>query len=113
LALRNTERTMSDSVRDRIAKNNYTFRDANEQIRAKADEYDAQIERIPFLCECPVPDCTEILRLTVSEYQSIRANPSHFFTVPGHEQADAPVGHVVAREDGYVVVEKDAGLSEG
>jgi hypothetical protein len=102
---------MSDGVRERIVKNNYTFREANEQIRAKANEYDAPIERIPFLCECPTPDCTEILRLSLSEYAGIRANPDHFFTVPGHEEADAPVGHVVSRENDYVVVEKDKDVS--
>ncbi len=103
---------MNDSVRGRIASNNYTFREANERIRARAEEYDAPIERIPFLCECPVPSCTEVLRLTMAEYSEVRAHPDHFFTVPGHEQADAPVGHVVSRQDGYVVVEKDKDVSE-
>ncbi len=103
---------MNDSVRERIVRNNYTFREANEQIRARADEYDAPIERIPFLCECPVSSCTEVLRLTMAEYSDVRAHPDHFFTVPGHEQADAAVGHVVSREDGYVVVEKDQDLVE-
>ena len=103
---------MNDGVRERIVKNNYTFRDANEQIRARADEYDAPIERIPFLCECPVPSCTEVLRLTLSEYSGVRAHPGHFFTIPGHEQADAAVGHVVSRADGYVVVEKDLDVAE-
>ena len=98
---------MNDSVRERIVRNNYTFREANEQIRAKADEYDAPIERIPFLCECPVPSCTEVLRLTLAEYSNVRADPAHFFSAPGHEQAHAPVGHVDSRESGYVVVEKD------
>ena len=51
---------MNDSVRERIVRNNYTFREANEKIRARADEYDAPIERIPFLCECPVPSCAEV-----------------------------------------------------
>jgi hypothetical protein len=98
---------MNDSVRERIVRNNYTFREANEQIRASADKYDAPIERIPFLCECPVPSCTEVLRLTLAEYSDVRAHPAHFFTALGHEQRDAAVGHVVSREDGYVVVEKD------
>jgi hypothetical protein len=101
---------MGDGVRERIARNNYTFRDANEQIRAKADEYDAPVERIPFLCECPTPDCTEILRLTLAEYADVRAHPAHFFIFPGHEQAEAAVGHVVSRNTGYVVVEKDKDL---
>jgi len=103
---------VNDSVRERIVKNNYTFREANEQIRAKADEYDAPVERVPFLCECPVPSCTEILRLTLAEYEDVRANPRHFFTAPGHEQADAPVGHVVSRESDYVIVEKDEQVSK-
>jgi hypothetical protein len=103
---------MNDSVRERIVRNNYTFREANEQIRSRADEYDAPIERIPFLCECPVPSCAEVLRLTMAEYSDVRAHPDHFFTVPGHEQADAAVGHVVSREDGYVVVEKDKDVAE-
>ncbi|MEN3311114.1 MAG: hypothetical protein V7645_443 [Actinomycetota bacterium] len=103
---------MSDGVRERIVKNNYTFREANEQIRAKACEYDAPVERVPFLCECPVPSCTEILRLTLPEYQRVRANPAHFFTVPGHERADEAVGRVVARKSGYVIVEKDEDVAE-
>jgi hypothetical protein len=97
---------VNDRVRERIVKNNYTFREANEHIRAKAHEYDAPVERIPFLCECPVPSCTEILRLTLAEYADVRANPNHFFTAPGHEQADAVVGRVVSRESDYVIVEK-------
>ena len=103
---------MNDSVRERIVENNYTFREANEQIRAKADEYDAPVERVPFLCECPVPSCTQILRLTLAEYENVRANPRHFFTAPGHEPADASVGHVVSRESDYVIVEKDQQVSK-
>jgi hypothetical protein len=103
---------MNDRVRERIVRNNYTFREANEQISARADEYDAPIEQIPFLCECPVPACTEVVRLTLAEYADVRANPAHFFTAPGHEQADAIVGHVVSRRNGYVVVEKEAEAGE-
>ena len=103
---------MNESVRERIVRNNHTLREANEQIRARADEYDAPIERIPFLCECPVPSCTEVLRLTIAEYSGVRAHPSHFFTVPGHEQADSAVAHVVSREEGYVVVEKEESVHE-
>jgi hypothetical protein len=103
---------VKDSVRERIVENNYTFREANEQIHAKADEYDAPVERVPFLCECPVPSCTQILRLTLAEYEEVRANPRHFFTAPGHEQADAAVGHVVSREIDYVIVEKDEQVSK-
>jgi hypothetical protein len=104
---------MNDSVRERIARNNRTFREANEQINAKAREYDAPLDRVPFLCECPTPDCRSILRLTLAEYSDVRSNPSHFLAAPGHEAADAPVGHVVDRHDGYVIIEKDEGNGAG
>jgi hypothetical protein len=104
---------MSDTTEERIVNNNLTFRQANERIRAKAEEYDAPLEHIPFLCECPRPDCVEIVRLTIPEYAAVRASPTHFFTAPGHELAEEPVGRVVGREDGYVVVEKHQAGAEG
>ena len=91
----------------RIAKNNQTFRAANEQIRAKSEEYGNPLERIPFLCECALEECREILRLTPLEYSEIRADPTHFFTLRGHAGAEKPVGRVISQRDGYVVVEKD------
>jgi hypothetical protein len=102
---------MGDGVQERIANNNLTFREANEKIRSKADEYDAPLERIPFLCECPLPGCLQIVRLTLDEYSGVRANPRYFLTVPGHEQAERPLGRVVSRQDGYVVVEKDVDIA--
>ena len=91
----------------RIAKNNQTFRAANEQIKAKSDHYGEPLERIPFICECALEDCREILRLTSSEYAVIRADPTHFFAIPGHAEVDQPVGRVISHHDSYVVVEKD------
>jgi|ERR687896_494831 hypothetical protein len=98
---------MGDGVKERIAKNNLIFREANEKIRARAD--DAPLEHVPFLCECPDPECMTIVRLTLPEYQAVRADPAHFFTAAGHEEAEQTVGRVVSRNDSYVVVEKDVG----
>jgi hypothetical protein len=97
---------MGDSQEERIARNNVTFREANEKIRAKADEYDAPLERIPFLCECARPDCVEILRLTLDEYRKVRSNPAHFVAAIGHEEAEDPVGRVVSESNRYVIIEK-------
>jgi len=96
-----TERTV-----DRIQHNNQVFRQANEGIRDSVESYDHELEEIPFLCECPVEDCVEILRLTEEQYAAVRANPKHFMTASGHEGAESPAGRVVARYDSYVVVEK-------
>jgi hypothetical protein len=90
----------------RIIENNRLFREANERIRATSSEYSDPVDPIPFLCECPREDCTAIVRLSPSEYSAIRANSTHFFTATGHELNEEPVGEVVARHDGYVIVEK-------
>jgi hypothetical protein len=97
---------MGDDMRDRIIRNNRIFREANEKIRSRSREYDDPLDEIPFLCECPRPDCTTIVRLTSAQYRDIRADSSHYLTAVGHEHAEMPAGHVVSRAEHYVVVEK-------
>jgi len=67
---------VAESVQERIAKNNAIFREANERIRARADEYEPPMERFPFICECAAPDCMQIIRLMPGEYGAVRANPA-------------------------------------
>jgi hypothetical protein len=97
---------VTDSTAERIARNNRIFKEANEGIRGAAARYSHELKRIPFLCECAEEGCVQIVRLTPEEYNSVRADPRHYLTAIGHEGAEAPVGHVVERNDGYVVVEK-------
>lgn len=98
--------TVADLRAERIKHNNEVFREANERIWAAADRYEHALERIPFLCECAVEDCVQIVRLREQEYAAIRADPSRFVTAVGHEDAEKPVGVVVERNESYVVVEK-------
>jgi hypothetical protein len=91
---------------ERIKANNRRFREANEAIRSRADELGVEMPQIPFLCECPVEDCVEILKLTPAQYTAVRAHPEQYVTAVGHEQAEAGAAEVVSRNDGYVVVEK-------
>jgi hypothetical protein len=97
---------VADRTAERIQHNNAVFREANERIRDAAASYAHEIERIPFLCECPVEDCVEVVRLTTAEYSDVRADPTHFMTAVGHEGAEELVATVVARADGYIVVAK-------
>ncbi len=94
-----------DLSAERVAKNDATFRDANEGVKAAAERFNVT-EGIPFVCECADEDCREIVQLSLSEYEAVRAHPRHFFNAPGHEAAAGPHGEVVAREPAYVVVEK-------
>jgi hypothetical protein len=94
-------------VAERIAENNAAFREANDKIRDRANEYRPEMERIPFLCECARPDCVEIVRMTLAEYGELRSDSNRFMTAVGHETAEKPLGQVVSRPEGYVIVEKD------
>jgi len=100
-----------DLTAERVAANQSRFREANEHIELAADRVPL-VAPIPFLCECPREDCTELVPLTIPEYSRVRANASHFFTLPDHADAERPLGTVIRREGAYVIVEKDASLAE-
>jgi hypothetical protein len=89
---------------ERIARNDATFRHANEQIERAAER--ADIELVPFLCECADERCTEIVRLTLADYEAVRGDPRWFLNVPGHEQGSQPHVRVVDDRGDYLVVEK-------
>ncbi len=78
------------------------FREANERIRDAAEEH-AMTDAIPFLCECPRPDCTTIVQLSMGEYEAVRAKPSCFLQMPQHQSER---GRVVMERDGYVVTDQ-------
>jgi hypothetical protein len=90
---------------ERIARNDAIFRDANDQIERAAHEHDVH-EGVPFLCECADERCTEIVRLSLAEYEKVRADPTHFVNAPGHHLPFADAVRVIAQRDGYNVVEK-------
>ena len=54
------------SREERIARNDSTFRDANEKIAAAAGKYEL-VEKVPFICECATESCTLIVRLSLAE----------------------------------------------
>lgn len=92
-------------TRDRMAKNEAMFREVNARIRELSERWELGTpDLVSFVCECSRVGCSDPVELTLAEYEEVRSNPSHFFVVPGHE--DAAADGVVARFDRYVVVEK-------
>jgi hypothetical protein len=93
---------------ERVARNEALFREFNERVADMAGSFDPQGEgdalRIEFVCECGDLDCLERLELTRAAYEEVRSNPRRFVVAPGHDNPE--VERVVARGDGYLVVEK-------
>jgi hypothetical protein len=101
-----------DPTAERVARNDATFRDANERIRDVASKLDLDEEGLlPFLCECADLGCTTIVQLSAAEYEEIRADPTWFVNALGHEVSAKGWAQVVREHDRYAIVEKiaDAG----
>jgi hypothetical protein len=95
-----------EQSRERAARNEVSFREANEKLGDKRTELGAH-GRTPFLCECSDPECTELLRLSFAEYERVRTRANWFVTAVGH---DAPDERVVEEHEDYTLIEK-AGLA--
>jgi hypothetical protein len=55
-------------------------------------------------CECGRAGCPARVRVDHATYERVRADPSRFFVLAGHELPDVEV--VVERHDAFFVVEK-------
>lgn len=93
---------MSEAQR-RLGANEAAYRELNERIETLAT--DSTLEGpMFFLCECGDGTCSQPLRLSVAEYERVRADSVRFVVAPGHEELVAE--RVVERHPGYLVVEK-------
>jgi hypothetical protein len=92
------------TMAERVAKNDAAFRQANERIQRAARDFG--IEHVPFICECADPSCTEVVRLSLDEYERVRADSRLFLNAVGHEASAHGYARVVSGDDRYVVVEK-------
>ena len=90
---------------ERVAANEATFRAANERIRDKAIELDQAGDFVPFICECADTGCTDLIQMTLSEYEHVRAD-SHTFTIARGHEAGASERVVGGEGDRFAVVEK-------
>lgn len=96
-----------DAREVRIAKNEALFRSINERVEEIAESFDLFEDKdtlTEFFCECGKAECLERIELTRAEYESVRADPSHFAVVPGHESHD--VERIVRPGDRFDVVAK-------
>jgi hypothetical protein len=91
---------------ERVAFNDNLFRRANESIKRSATEIGAEIEHVPFICECAEESCTTVIPVPRDEYERVRSDPRLFLNAPGHHAAAQGWAKVVERHAQYVVVEK-------
>ena len=99
----------TDTIVERVAHNQDVFRRANEGIEDAAWRIGPDAARVPFICECPDPSCTEVASLTLMQYETVRSSGEAFLVVPGHETCvvdGVDVARVFKRYDGFTVMKK-------
>ena len=94
-----------DPVAERVARNEATFRDANERIAALAGALGRE-EPLPVLCECADTRCTNVVLVTPAEYAEVRREPAWFISDHGHVANAEGWGRVVTEHERFAVVEK-------
>ena len=96
----------STELEERGARNQSRYREYNERIEPHNRVHNWVDPPMPdWACECSF-DCSEPIRLTIPEYEAVRAEPTHFVVAPSQEHVLEPIENVVARHDRYWIVEK-------
>jgi hypothetical protein len=90
----------------RAAENESTFRAINEQLLGPEVMLEGRGRLREIVCECPQLDCTELVSLTVDEYELVRSEGERFVVAPSEEHIVGGVEHVVLKRERYWVVEK-------
>jgi hypothetical protein len=90
-----------------LARNEVRFRAHNERAKSSNAGHAWVDPPLPdWSCECGWEGCQEPVRMSLAEYEAVRAMPTWFFVLPddGHVAPDAE--RVVERHRRYWVVEK-------
>jgi hypothetical protein len=93
-----------------LAKNEELFRKVNERIETISQAVAGDESMMEYLCECDGPECYGRVRATRSEYESVRAEATHFIILPGHE--DLRVERVVLSNERFMIVEKQGAAAQ-
>ena len=96
------EMTSSGENEERIARTESLFRGVNERIATSARRFGG--DDASFVCECDDPQCTDRVRVTLAEYEEVRADGASFLVAPGHENSE--VEEVRSGGPGFSPVEK-------
>ena len=85
-----------------MAKTESLFRDVNERIATAAGQFGS--EDAEFVCECADPTCVERVEVPLEVYEGVRAEPTTFILVNGHEEGS--IEKVVETRRRFQIVEK-------
>ena len=98
---------MNDQTKARIAANEALFRAVNEKIDDLNSVFATVTETFMIVCECGDSGCGDQIEVDARTYEGVRADPTLFMIVPGHEVVE--VESIVDRHENFDVVRKRPG----
>jgi hypothetical protein len=94
-----------DARDERVARNEAMFRTVNRELEQASREAGGDADdQLEILCECGQEGCSEMLTLTISDYDQSHGQRDRFVILPGHEDSD--LERIVTRKEHYVIVDK-------
>jgi len=94
-------------LQERAGENESRYRNLNERMEPHNAVHVWVDPPMPdWVCECASTECMKPVRLTLAEYEAVRAEATHFFVVPGDDHLSLAVEHVIERHERYWVVQK-------
>jgi hypothetical protein len=82
------------------------FREINERLRETNAAFLSVVGDTEFVCECAQLGCTELMAMTVEEYEDVRLSPTRFAVKPGCEHFFPDAERIVDSHPSFLIVEK-------
>jgi hypothetical protein len=97
----------SERRKEFVARNEARFREHNEWSKSSNAAHTWVDPPVPdWSCECGWEDCHEPVRVSIAEYEAVRAVPTRFLVAPSDGHL-APEGErVIERHASHWVIEK-------
>jgi len=95
---------MNESEAIRRAQNEVLLRRYNEHV--EAERLLTQPTLSEWVCECADEKCAQPVKLSIAEYEAVRAEPTHYLVAASDEHVDPEIEYVVRREPRYWVIAK-------
>jgi len=97
--------SVDDRRRRQLARNEALYRTVNEEIEGLTEAFSAEPRSMTAVCECADEACTELIEVAIEDYEAVRADPTLFIAIPGHENLEVEV--VAQRHGSFLVVCKN------
>jgi hypothetical protein len=81
---------------DKVSRSD-DVRRGNERIAVRAEQL-RFVSRVPMLCECGDPACSQVVLIALDAYQQVRSDRRRYLTAPDHTLEGATLE---ATTDGY------------